>query len=315
MKLAPIVLFVYNRSWHTMQTVEALKKNKLAEKSGLFIFSDGPKSREDELKVKEVREYIRKIKDFKSIKIIKRKKNLGLANSVIRGVTEIINKYGEVIVLEDDVITSEFFLEYANFLLNKYKTNKPVFSITGYNPPKKLMKIPKNYDYDIYFSPRAGAQVWATWKDRWEKADWEVKDFDEFLKNKELQKRFNYSGGDMADMLISQMEGKIDSWAIRWCYAHFKNNALCIYPTKSYINNIGFDGSGVHSGKSKKYKIGEDNLNMVKIPRLPKKLELNSKLMNNFRKVYKTKIFQTKIFKLIKNMKLYKFYRKTRYKK
>ncbi len=308
--LAPIVLFVYNRPWHTKQTIEALKKNEFAKDSVLYIFSDGPKNKEDELKVKEVRKYVNKISGFKNIEIIENKENLGLANSVIKGVTKIVNKFGRVIVLEDDVASSKSFLIYANFLLVKYENDNSVFSITGYNPPPNLMKIPNNYPYDIYFCPRAGSQIWATWKDQWNKVDWKVKDFNEFRKNKNLQKKFNFSGADKTNMLIRQMEGEIDSWAIRWDYAHFKHHAYCIYPVKSYINNIGHDGSGTHSIKSRRNKFIQDTLNNNSIPKLPSKIELNNQLMKNFKKVYKTNIFKKILFKMIKKTKLYSSYKR-----
>lgn len=184
MKLAPITLFVYNRPDHTNKTIEALKKNKFAKESELFIFSDGPKKQEDASKVKEVRKYLKTIDGFNDVFIKESEKNKGLANSIISGVTEVINKYRKVIVLEDDLITSPVFLEYMNFLLNRYEAEKKVYSVTGYNHPEKIMKIPKDYKYDIYFNPRASSWSWGTWKDRWDNVDWEVKDFeDSFRKN------------------------------------------------------------------------------------------------------------------------------------
>ena len=104
MILAPIVLFTYNRPWHTRQTIEALQKNHLASESVIFIFSDGPKTKEDEPKVEEVRKFLKTIQGFKQIEIIEREKNWGLAKNIIDGVTKVVNEYGKVIVLEDDII-------------------------------------------------------------------------------------------------------------------------------------------------------------------------------------------------------------------
>jgi GT2 family glycosyltransferase len=188
MKLAPIVLFVYNRLEHTKKTVKALKKNELAKDSVLYIYSDGAKNEENILKVKEIRNYIKTITGFKDIIIKESKNNKGLANSIINGVTEVIDKHGKVIVLEDDLVTSPVFLNYMNHLLEKYENEKKLYSITGYNHPKKIMKIPKKYNYDIYFNPRAASWSWATWKDRWDNVDWDIKDFDEFLKNQKKVK-------------------------------------------------------------------------------------------------------------------------------
>src|SRR3989338_525512 len=131
MKLAPITVFVYNRPWHIKQTIESLKKNKEAKKSDLFIFSDGPKNEDDQKKVDEVRKYIKKVNGFKMVTIIERQKNLRLANSIIAGVTEIINKYGKIIVLEDDLIASPYFLKFMNKGLDLYKKEERVASIHG----------------------------------------------------------------------------------------------------------------------------------------------------------------------------------------
>ena len=289
MKLAPIVLFVYNRLVHTKKTIESLKRNNLAKDTELFIYSDGPKNEIDEKNVQDVRKYIQSVSGFKNVKIIERDKNLGLANSIISGVTEVINKYGKVIVIEDDLITSPAFLNYMNKLLDIYKNDKKVYSITGYNFPPTLMKIPKDYSYDIYFSPRAGSWSWATWKDRWDKADWKIKDYNKFKKSKKMQNQFNNGGDDMSQMLIKQAEGKIDSWAIRWCYSLFKNNGLCIYPIKSYVNNIGLDGSGIHCGKSKSYC--QNQLNKKLLEKLPDKITLNEQVMKEFSRVFSRSFF------------------------
>jgi hypothetical protein len=160
------------------------------------------------------------------------------------------------------------------------------------------MKIPKEYKYDIYFSHRAGSCGWATWKERWENTDWEVKDYKEFLKNRQLQGEFNKGGDDMADMLNNQMEGKIDSWAIRWCYTLFKKNAYCIYPTKSYIENIGFDGSGVHSRKTKSYS--QKSLNYKGVPICPPGVSLDEEIGIAFKKVFKKSKLKKILLKLRK---------------
>ena len=288
--LAPIVLFVYNRFKHTQKTINALKRNKLAEESKLFIFSDGYKNQKDRQKVKKVRDIINNINGFKNIDVFESEKNKGLANSVIDGVTKIINKYGKVIVLEDDLVTSKNFLRYMNRGLDFYEGNKDIWSISGYNIP---IDIPDNYEYDVYLSYRAHSWGWATWKDRWNKIDWKIKDFDEFINNKKKQKLFNRAGNDMTRMLKRQIKGQIDSWAIRWCYNQFEEDSYTIYPVKSKVKNIGMDGSGVHCGVSNQHDVILDAKdNKVEFP---KKLELNQKILNNFKKHYETNIFKKKI--------------------
>lgn len=247
-ELAPIVLFVYNRPWHTQQTVEALKKNDLAKESELFIYSDAPKNKQEIKHVAEVRAYIKKVEGFKKVTVIERNKNWGLANSIINGVTKIVNEYGKAIVLEDDLVTSPYFLQFMNNGLKFYQENQGIMSITGFNLPPTCMKLPKNFTDDVYLNYRSSSWGWATWVNRWNLIDWDIKDFDQFIDDPKKQKLFNRGGDDLTDMLRAQMEGKIDSWAIRFSYAHFKQKMYSVYPRYSYINNIGLDGTGVHCG-------------------------------------------------------------------
>jgi hypothetical protein len=244
--LAPIALFVYNRPFHTSETLKALKENLHASESELFVFSDGAKSPKDIPSVEQVRKIINGISGFKNITIIEQDKNLGLANSIIKGVTKLCNEYGRVIALEDDLITSSYFLKYMNDGLNFYESFNNVFTISGFSHNSRLMKISKDYPYDVYFTFRNSSYGWGTWRDRWEKADWGLTDFNEFISDKKKQKLFNKSGDDLTNLLVKQVKGRIDSWSIRWTYSHFKNNALAVYPRYSYIDNIGFDGSGIH---------------------------------------------------------------------
>ena len=248
MTLAPVILFVYNRPWHTRHTVEALQKNDLATESELFIFADGPKTNateEQKEKIRQVREYIHKINGFKSITICEKETNQGLANSVIAGVTEIINKFGKAIVVEDDLVTSRYFLKFMNEALDFFENDERIFSVSGYNYSDQTMNIPKSYKHDIYLSYRHESWGWGTWKDRWNSVDWEVSDFKKFCENPKLQKAFNRGGADMSRMLKAQMEGKIDSWAIRFDYALFKQNRFNVKPVKSLVYNIGLT-SGTH---------------------------------------------------------------------
>lgn len=298
MPLAPIILFVYNRPWHTQQTVEALQKNELATESDLFIFADGAKTENDE-KVNEVRKYIKTITGFKSVTIFEKEKNCGLANSVIAGATEIINKFGKVIVVEDDIVTSKYFLKFMNEALDFFENDEQIFSVSGYAYPAKTMEIPRNYKYDIYLSYRHGSWGWGTWIDRWESVDWEVADFNEFLKNQKLQNAFNRGGADMSGMLKAQMEGKIDSWAIRFDYSLFKQNKFNIRPVKSLVTNVGLDNSGTHTGADERLVNQLDDHFLPKI----EAIEPNKTILKNFRRVsdppprYSLKRFIGKVFK------------------
>lgn len=248
MNLAPIVLFVYNRPWHTQQTVESLQKCELASDSDLYIFADGPKdnaSAEAKHKISEVRQYIHSIDGFLSVNIEESSKNKGLANSVITGVSKVIEKFGKVIVLEDDLIVHPFFLRFLNEALEFYKADKRIYSIGGFN---YNVKFPNSYQNDVYIVHRAESCGWGTWSDRWDDIDWTIADATAFFKSKRKQRRFNRGGNDMSNMLRAQLNGKIDSWAIRWDYHLYKHNAYCLRPVKTLVTNIGFDGTGIHSG-------------------------------------------------------------------
>lgn len=249
---APVIIFAYNRPWHLQQTVEALQQNPLASQTVLWVFSDFAKNKQDIDKVQQVRQYIRSLSGFAELNIVEREKNWGLANSIIAGVSEVLTLYSKAIVLEDDMICTTDFLQFMNECLVKYESNQHIFSISGYSFP---IKIPKNYLHDIYVAPRASSWGWATWQNRWQLTDWDVKDFDEFIRNPTMQKQFNQGGEDLTPMLIKQQRKHIDSWAIRWCYAHFKHQAYCLYPVHSKIQNIGADKSGTHTPKTQKYAV------------------------------------------------------------
>jgi len=285
--MTPIVLFVYNRPSHTKLTVEALLKNSLEAKSMMFIYSDGYKNDTDAPGVAQVRNYIHEIRGFNKVEIIERKKNLGLAKSVISGVSEILNYYDKVIVVEDDVITVPSFLTFMNNSLEYYQPDNKIFSVSGYRYP---IKIPGTYNKDVFISKRSSSWGWATWKDRWEKVDWEIKDYKNFTKDKDVQSIFNKGGDDLTGMLVSQIKGKIDSWAIRWAYAHFKNDAYCLFPVKALCKNIGTDSSGTHSATSKKFNVVlRDCGDEIK---LTHDLELNEEIMQSIRDFFKPTIFR-----------------------
>lgn len=250
MKFAPIVLFVYNRPRHTQQTVEALRKNLLAKDSKLFIFSDGTKDEKNGKKVDEVREYLQKINGFKKITIIKRKNNLGLANSIIAGVTEIVNKHGKIIVLEDDLLSSPYFLQFMNKGLNFYEKEKRVASIHGYVYPVKN-KLP-----ETFFLKDPGCWGWATWKRAWKLFENDGRKLLMELNKKNLTSEFNYNNSyPFTNMLEDQINQRVDSWAIRWYASVFLKNKLTLYPGISLVFHNGDDESGVNSGISNKFNV------------------------------------------------------------
>ncbi len=242
-KLAPIILFVYNRKDHTEKTIEALKKNDLAGESELFIYSDAAKNTVNFDAVEEVREYIKTVNGFKSVTIIERVNNMGLAKSVILGVSEIINKYGKVIVLEDDLITAPQFLKYMNKNLENYEEVEEVISIHGYNYPVKTIE-------KHFFLKGADCWGWATWKRGWDLFEENGEKLLKELKDRGQIWEFNYNNSyNYSGMLEDFINGKNSSWAVRWYASAFLKDKYTLYPGKSLVKNIGLDNTGIHSGK------------------------------------------------------------------
>lgn len=280
-KLAPIVLFVYNRPDHTLKTLTALKANKLADESRLFIYCDGPKAYatdEQREQIQKVRNVIRQEKWCGEINIIESDVNIGCRDSIIRGISAVINKYGKIIVIEDDLITSPAFLTYMNKTLAYYEHRLTVFSISGHSHSPLKFQVPSDYDYDVFASPRIFNWGWGTWKDRWNQTDWTMSYYDKLLQHPEEQKAFSRMGDDMMIMLRDEHDGRSSAWDIQFTFAHFANHAISIVPCISYTHNIGLDGSGTHC-----YNVhNEQNvlLNLNESPKLLDNLYFDTRIIN-----------------------------------
>ena len=283
--LAPVVVFSYNRPDHLRRTLETLAKNDLAGESELYIYCDGAKSDatvEQRQRVVENRRVAHSVSGFKEIHVVEAEHNKGLANSIIGGVTEVVDKYGKVIVLEDDLLTSPFFLKYMNSALEYYQDRPAVMSISANRPPADKMEIPIDYPYDVFVCLRSYSTGWATWSDRWARVDWSMDYFDDFLRHPEQISAFNRAGDDMTRLLQMQKEGKIDSWAMRFGFAHFKEHSVAILPCVSYVDNIGFDGTGIHSGIDWANEYRNDLSLSVKDPRFVDLIYEDSRIINAF---------------------------------
>jgi hypothetical protein len=250
MSLAPICLFTYNRLEETKQTILALQKNYLAKDSALFVFSDGSKNKDSSHKIQAVRDYLKNIEGFKSVTIYESNVNKGLAKSIIEGVSKVLANSDKVIVIEDDLVCTPIFLDFMNQSLDFYKNDSAVFSISGYT-----LNLPslKNEKKDFYFGYRASSWGWGIWRDRWFPIDWEVKDYTTFVNDKKKVSDFKRGGSDMPRMLKNQMNGKIDSWAIRFCYHQFKENLMTVFPTISKLESIGFSKDATHTSGTKRF--------------------------------------------------------------
>ena len=248
--LAPIALFVYNRPDHTRRTLSYLQKNVLADESRLFIFSDGAKTDADQPKVDQVRQLIKEVSGFKSVKIINSKQNKGLANSIIDGVTQLIKDYGKVIVFEDDLLSSPYTLEYFNEALTRYANEEKVMHIGAYMFDLEDKKLPETFFYRI-----ATSWGWATWARAWKNFE---PDVDTLIAQFDKQKIYAFSIDGTMNFWKQIQEfkaGKNNSWAIRWYASIFLKGGLTLNPSHSLVHNIGHDGTGVHSNIENTYQV------------------------------------------------------------
>ncbi len=250
-KLAPIGISTYSRLNHLQQTIDALRKNTLAKQSELYIFSDAPRVGDEEI-VANVRAYINTLSDgFKKIHIIERIENGRMANNR-GGIKQLLDKFGKIIFLEEDIVTAPGFLQYMNNALEVYKDDEDILSITGYTPP---IVIPASYKQTCFVLQRFSAWGFATWKHKFNPFGFDVHQHGvkEFLENKKEIKKFMENGEDMYKMLLLEDENKIDALDVKIMYYQYRYNKYTLYPVDSLVQNIGHDGSGIHCGNSDKF--------------------------------------------------------------
>lgn len=250
--LAPIGLSTYSRLAHIKQTVDALRKNALAADSELCIFSDGPRIGDEE-KVWQVREYLKTIDGFKKINIVEREENNRTYNNR-QGMRTLLDKYGKLIWLEEDIVTAPGFLRFMNQALDTYESNLKIFSIAGYCPP---IKIPRDYPHDVFLLPRFNAWGFGIWKDRFDKIEMTLNKRDVyklFLRPLDLY-AFSRGGLDMLPMILSEANGKLDALDVKCFFQQFYQHTLTVYPTMSLVQNVGFDGSGMHCASTSRFDV------------------------------------------------------------
>lgn len=246
MKLAPIGLTVYARVEHAKKTITALQNNIHANESHLYIFSDFPKEG-DEHKVGLMRDYIKQIHGFKKITIVERFVNSRIKNNR-EGQQFLLDKYGKMIWLAEDIVTAPGFLTFMNEALDFYERDKNVLSICGYSPP---IKIPKDYKKDCFALARFNAWGLGIWKDKYKKVvPIKIDDLSKHNKNK-----INENGEDIFDMMLLDATGQINAFDVRAMYQQYLSNSFTVYPNKSLVHNIGHDGSGIHCGKTNKFDV------------------------------------------------------------
>lgn len=276
----PVVLFVYNRPEHTLKVLEALKENNIEK---LYVFSDGPKLEADLPKVKKVREIVSNI-NWCEVEYEFAEKNRGLAESIIYGVSKVFKVgYDKLVVLEDDCVPSPHFMNFMREAFEFYEDYDNVMHISGFGLP-----IKKYTESDVYFTPYPCSWGWGTWRKYWEACDfYQYENYKILLQNESLRKKFNYAGEAFSEFLEMQLKGQINSWLIRWYFYIFQNNGLCVWSYHSYINNKGFDGSGVHGNKIDRFnqKLKSDKEINEKIV-FEENIVVNEDLIKEFRRYF-----------------------------
>ncbi len=275
---SPIVLFTYNRPLHTAQVIKSLLMNSEAPSSDIIIYSDAPKKKEHEDDVKKTRSIIESVSGFRTISVVMRDRNIGLAGNIIEGVTKTVKEYGKAIVLEDDIVVSEYFLDYMNKALDKYRDEKKVWHISGWNYPISTHGLP-----ELYFMRKMSCWGWATWSDRWEHFK---KNPDELNStwNKSKKRRFNIDGYyNFWSQIDANNKGLLNTWAIFWYATIFENKGLCLNPSLSYSTNIGTDGTGEHKFNDNDYKT---EINHNKVIVFPSEIKENRLAMRRIKFFY-----------------------------
>ena len=311
MTLAPIILFVYNRPWHTEQTLRALMANDLTAESELYIYADGPKpnATDEQLqKIREVRQVIRKEQWCGKVHIVESEKNKGLADSIIGGVTEIVNKYGKIIVLEDDIVPTTGFLRYMNDALEMYKDDKQVMQVSGYiYPYTKVPKIPTTYFLRIM-----ACWGWGTWKRAWDYYEHDIDIHLSHFNTPKLQKKFDVEG-HMKNycQLQNNKNGTYYTWAVRWYASWVYAGGFSLFPSQSLVYNAGFDDSGEHCGASQvNYnQIVINDMSIYKISMVENRC-VRFDIDRAFKRMYGPKNFHQYVGRIAMKLGIYDFLRK-----
>ena len=282
----PVLLITFNRPNHTQRTIDALRVQKPPL---VFVFQDGPRlgNEQDRVNCRTVRDVITRGIDWNcEVHFYFSNNNRGCRDAIIFAITEVLKLYESVIVVEDDIITSPAFYRFMCKSLEYYKNRKTVFSISGHSHSPVKFRVPRDYSYDVYASPRLFNWGWGTWRDRWEQTDWSLSYYDALLKKPYEQQAFKRGGDDLMVMLTDEKEGKSSAWDIQFTFAHFQNHAISIVPCISYTENIGLDGSGTHCGNIATETFDMSKLNLNSDPVLLDNLYFDSRIINLLNSVF-----------------------------
>jgi hypothetical protein len=248
---APVALFAYNRLDHLKRTLEALRRNELASRTELHVFADAPAGEADIPRVERVRAELARIGGFAAVRLRFRERHLGLAASIVSGVGEMLRDHPACIVLEDDIVTSPYFLTFMNDALAFYRDDPRIATVAGYNYPLSIFQIPRGFCEGVFFNRRVFPWGWATWADRWRRIDWDPARYEAIRRDRALRREFNRSHPEMSRWLIDKLDGKpnSDTWSLQFSFHCLQNDLYTVYPVYSYTNNIGNDATGMSAAR------------------------------------------------------------------
>lgn len=282
--MVPVAIFTFRRPAMLRSLLDDLGANAGAERMPVFVFSDAGRDETEQLAVDEARRLCRQSRGFGALTLVEREHNLGCAANVIDGVGRVLQDHEAVIVLEEDLRLSPGLLDFMQRALDTYRDRRDIFSISAFSPPPELVGIPATYTEDVYLSRRNASWGWATWRDRWQQVDWEVRDYASFRHDRARRRSFDLGGNDMSSMLDAQMAGRIDSWAIRFSYAHFTHRAYTLCPRWSLTDHAGDDGSGIHVPKGGGCRV--DLSRALAKPELPPDLKPDTEVLEALRRYH-----------------------------
>lgn len=300
MSLSPVILFVYNRPEHTLKTLEALQRNYLSQQTELYVFCDGAKSgasAQQTEKIEQTRRIVRSKKWCAEVHIEESAENKGLAASIISGVSQVMKKHGQAIVLEDDIVTGKYFLTYMNKALELYKDSPEVWHINGWTNPVKVQS-PES----AFFYPVMECWGWATWADRWQYYKKDCEYYCNKFSRKDIY-RFNSDGTENRwKQILRNRSGKINTWAIFWSATIFEHNGLCLAPQKTLVRNEGMDNSGENCYSSP-LQVVHDSIDH-EITFFPEKTAVNDYMYNQLKKFFRRKNLITpgRIYRKLKSI-------------
>ncbi|MCA9409543.1 MAG: glycosyltransferase family 2 protein [Candidatus Omnitrophica bacterium] len=296
----PILLFAFKRPDHTLQVLQSLSKNKESQESDLFVFIDGPRSDEDIPGIEAVKKVVQSRKWCKTVNLQINSRNNGVPAQIIGNVTKFCKERGRVIVLEDDIVLSPFFLNYMNKALDAYANDDRVMEVSGYMYPIREVTVESGF---IRGSCGWG---WGTWRRAWEFFEPDGKKLLKQLSSRESRYEFNFRGSyKYYSLLKDQVEGKIGGWDIRWAASIFLNNGLTFVPASSLVRNIGFDGSGTNIPTSSAYDTTILNQPIIDYPQHSQETEEILSAVIDFYKEQKT--FKAMVKKLISRIRQRRF--------